>query len=490
MQRSYRTAGLAVALLAVLAPAAHAIPPIDDDGPNLPPRCPPGYVMDRRGVRQDPPAAPPPTNSPVLTLETPRQNTGQTAVRVAGRAADADQPATALTVRISIDGVLKRTLTANLPDPPVATQRAAKAVLPPVGSGHRFDTTIPAAAGASRVCVTAVNVGSTGANRTVCKSIDRVVEFAANSISYDTANAQIVSASAETLDRVTNTNSTNVQQSTTVSGEKSVAESYGWKHAQGVKVTASAKVGIPLIGSTQITVEGSLNFEQNGTTTTSRKFAWQQPVLVPAKSKVVASVAVTKTTLNVPYTLHGAFVYTSGLRVPRTSVASHRRQRPRPQCHAQPVQPRRHAGCARGRPAPGAAARGLGKCVAAAARGRSRDASGVELLARRLVQVGLIRHPGQRVAEVVDEAARTSITSGSIPASGCSSTSSALKLWSNGCRARYSSSHQPTHSGRVCGASSCLRRRRKSPGDERSRSSSAGRCGMMEAACPADRPRR
>ena len=113
-----------------------------------------------------------------------------------------------------------------------------------------------------------------------------MLEFAANEISYDIPNAQILAANLETLDSVTNTNNTNVQQSTTVSGEKSVAETYGWKHAQGVKVTASAKVGIPFIGSTQITVEGSLNFEQNGSTTTSRKFAWQQPVLVPAKSKV------------------------------------------------------------------------------------------------------------------------------------------------------------------------------------------------------------
>ena len=59
-----------------------------------------------------------------------------------------------------------------------------------------------------------------------------------------------------------------------------------------MKVTASAKVGIPFIGSTQITVEGSLNFEQNGSTTTTRKFAWQQPVLVPAKSKVEAHIAI------------------------------------------------------------------------------------------------------------------------------------------------------------------------------------------------------
>ena len=318
MKQFPRLAGAAVALAAALtaAPAAFAIPPGDGgDGPII---CPRGYeLIDEICVKIPPP---PPTNSPVLTLETPRQSTDQATVRVAGRATDADQPATALTVRISIDGVLKRTLVANLPDPPVATPGIAKAVLPPIGgSGHRFDTTIPAAAGANQVCVTAVNVGSTGTNRTLCKNIDRVVEFAGNSISYDTANAQIVSANAETLDRVTNTNSTNVQQSTTVSGEKSVAESYGWKHTQGVKVTASAKVGIPLIGSTQITVEGSLSFEQNGTSTTSRKFAWQQPVIVPAKSKVIATVAVTKTTLNVPYTLHGAFVYASGLRVPGTS---------------------------------------------------------------------------------------------------------------------------------------------------------------------------
>ena len=178
---------------------------------------------------------------------------------------------------------------------------------------------IPAAANASQVCVTAVNVGSTGSDRTSCKAIDRVLEFAGNSIDYDVANAQITAANLETLDTVSNTNHTNVQQSTTITGDKSVAETYGWKQTQGVKATVSAKVGIPLIGSTQITVEGSLSFEQSGSTTTSRKFAWSQPVIVPAKSRVVASVAVTKTTLNVPYTLHGSFVYASGFRVPGTS---------------------------------------------------------------------------------------------------------------------------------------------------------------------------
>ena len=316
MQHSHRIAGAAVVLAAVLAsaPAATALPPVDDDDPTTP-RCPRGYMLvDETCVKLPPP---PPSNSPVVTLPTPRQTTDQTAVRVAGRATDADRPAAALTVRISVDGVLKRTVVANQPDPPVATPFVR--IPPPVLPGHGFDVTIPAAVGASQVCVTAVNVGPTGADRTVCRTIDKVLEFAGNTISYDTANAQITASALETLDRVTNTNSTNVQQSTTVSGEKAVAESYGWKHAQGLKTTLSAKAAIPLIGSTQITVEGSLTFEQSGSTTTSRKFAWSQPVIVPAKSKVVASVAVTKTTLNVPYTLHGNFVYASGVRVPGSS---------------------------------------------------------------------------------------------------------------------------------------------------------------------------
>ena len=185
-----------------------------------------------------------------------------------------------------------------------------------------------------------------------------------------------------------------MQQSTTVSGEKSVAETYGWKHTQGVKVTASAKVGIPLIGSTQITVEGSLSFEQNGSTTTSRKFAWQQPVLVPAKSKVVAHHRRSpRPRSTCPTRCTGHFVYASGLRVPGTSggmftgVNGHDLDVTLTQFNldgtpaARPVdQPPRGACCSRAR--------------------------GVELFAHRLVQVGVIRHPGQRVAEVVDEAAR------------------------------------------------------------------------------------
>ena len=201
---------------------------------------------------------------------------------------------------------------ANLPDPPVATQGFFATVPPPTIPGHSYDVTVPAPANAQNVCVTAVNVGSTGSNKTTCKAVDNVLEFSANTISYDVAHAQIVAASPFQLDRVSHTNNTNVQQSTTVSGSKTVTNTHGWSATAGIKVTVKGSVGIPFVSKGEISVEGSFSYTKNGSSTTSETFAWSQPVLVPAKSQVVATVAITKTTLNVPYTLVGNYVYESG----------------------------------------------------------------------------------------------------------------------------------------------------------------------------------
>lgn len=319
MQKSHRTAIAAVVVAGAFASvtsAAVAIPPGDDDGPIL--QCPPGYRMvDEVCVKIPPPPPPPPSHSPDVTLETTRQTTDRKAVRVAGKASDRDQLQTALTVRISVDGKQVKTLIANLPDPPVATPGVAK-VPPPVLPGHRYDVVVPAPPAAKQVCVTAVNVGS-GSDRTVCRQIDAVVEFAGRSISYDLDHLQITGSTLESLDRVTNTNSTTVQQSTTISGEKTVTEKQGWENTYGLKVTMEGKIGIPFVSDFKVTIEGSATWQQNGETSTERKFAWEQPVLVPPKSKVVASVAVTETTLVVPYTLSGDYVYASGARVAGTN---------------------------------------------------------------------------------------------------------------------------------------------------------------------------
>jgi hypothetical protein len=194
VSKFHRIAGAAVftAVFASIVPAALALPPVGTEPP--PPVCPRGYVLvDDVCVKLPPP---PPSNSPVVSLGVPRQTVDRTAIRVSGRAIDADQPSAALIVRIKVDGALVKTVTANQPDPPVATPNAFAAVPPPTLPGHTYDVVVPAPAAAQTVCVTAVNVGS-GSDTTVCKSVDSVVEFAGNSISYDLDHLQITDATLD-----------------------------------------------------------------------------------------------------------------------------------------------------------------------------------------------------------------------------------------------------------------------------------------------------
>ena len=347
------TAAVFTVVFASIAPSALALPPVGTDPE---PPCPRGYVREDGVCVKLPP--PPPSIGPVVDTRRaapdrrsergPRLRSGHR--RRSARAA--------LTVQIRVDGALVKTLTANQPDPPVATPNAFATVPPPTLPGHSYNVTVPAAGTAQNICVTAVNVGS-GSNTTVCKAVDRVVEFAGSSISYDLDHLQITDATLDSLDRVTDTNSTNIQQSTTISGEKTTTDTQGWSNTYGMKVTMSGGVKIPFISDFKVTVEGSASWVQNGSTSTTRKFAWSQPVLVPAHSKVVATVAVTKTTLSVPYTLSGDYVYRSGARVAGTNggtftgVNSHDLE-----VDADAVQPRRHA---RGQARPaaaGAASRG------------------------------------------------------------------------------------------------------------------------------------
>jgi hypothetical protein len=314
---SHRIASGAVVLAATLAysaPAAPALPPPGDGDP--PQHCPPGYHMKDDVCVKDPtPPPPPPENSPLVHIDVSRQTTDLSAVHVRGYATDADSPTAALTVRLSIDGVVQRAVIANKPLPPVATQGVAPP--PPVyGDLHGFDEFLPAAKAAQKICVTAVNVGATGSDTTECQTIDQVQEFVGYSIDYDLTRAQILHSELRTLDTVTNINATNVQQTTTVSGSQKDTETHGWDTTFTVTAWAEFSVKIPLIHETKFHLEGSCAWKQNGSESSEQTFSWEQPVIVPTKSKVVARIAVTDTTISVPYTLSGDYLYRSG-----TSVA-------------------------------------------------------------------------------------------------------------------------------------------------------------------------
>ncbi|WP_260217187.1 glycoside hydrolase family 6 protein [Curtobacterium sp. PhB115] len=85
-------------------------------------------------------------------------------VRVRGWAFDEDDPTQPVTVRATVDGTAAGAVTASLRRTDV--DRASGA-----GATHGFDVVVPAAAGARRVCVTAVNIGAGSDSPLGCSTV-------------------------------------------------------------------------------------------------------------------------------------------------------------------------------------------------------------------------------------------------------------------------------------------------------------------------------
>jgi len=273
------------------------------DVPNPPPIC-------KRGDDPDPTPTPP-AISPALAVDLARQTTDRNAIHVAGWAADDDAPTTPLTVRISVDGAPAQSTVANGWRPDVA------AAFPKLGAAHGYDVTVGAPPSAKTICVTAVNVGS-GSDRTSCQQVDAITRFEASSISYDVAHATIAATGIDELDSLDHTNDSDVMQSSAMADQRVETDTAGWSDTLGLTVTVSGGVGVPLVAHGEVSVGGSVAFTQNGSTSVQRSFSWSQPVLVPPRSRVIASVVLTRSTLVVPYTLSGAYVYGSGARATGT----------------------------------------------------------------------------------------------------------------------------------------------------------------------------
>ena len=293
--------GAVALVLSAPAPAALAIPPSDTDPIST---CPRGYEMvDGECVRNSPPTSPPAWRDPVLVIDFAREGTDRRSVRVTGWTGDPDQRQTPLTVHITIGGV------------PAGTAVADRVRLPPpddYGPFHGFDAVVPASPRPYVVCVTAVNIGA-GTDTRVRRDIDYITRFAERG-SPTTRRREDRGVRRRDARPGQHTNDTAVQQSTTVAGSEEVTETRRWRLPDLLEGSISGPVGIPVINGGGIAVRGQFAYDDSKTTTSSRTFSWGQPVLLPPRSRVVATITAARTQLIVPYTLLGEFVYSSGAR--------------------------------------------------------------------------------------------------------------------------------------------------------------------------------
>jgi hypothetical protein len=285
-----RAAMLSAAVLAVSASAAAANPPGSIE-------CPAGQIPVNNQCVD---AGDPPPQGPTVKLELAQQNTDRAGTHVVGYATATDT-SKAMSVQYKIDGVVKTSGTANVSRSDVGA--------------HGFDLTVPSGRDASQVCVIATDPQNHGTT-TLCKGIDGIKQFDATSITYDTAHDVIEEQDApDELDTVTNTNGTEVRQKTTISGSETLTDTASWSDTQHLVVHAEGAFSIPVVGDLGVEVTNTSTFVQNGSTESVNQFAWEQPVVVPAMSEVVAHVVVTRSTLTVPYSLKGSFEYDSGAKV-------------------------------------------------------------------------------------------------------------------------------------------------------------------------------
>jgi hypothetical protein len=149
---------------------------------------------------------------------------------------------------------------------------------------------------------------------------DPVADVEVSSIEYDLSTAKILFSGPRELYRQTLVNNTGQPQTTSINGSTSVSETSGWSDSKAYKIGVSTKftAEIPFVGKSEVSVSADVTttFTQNGSTQKTRTWGFTAPVTVPLHTTIVALVAVTTSTITVPYTLKGTAILTSGARLP------------------------------------------------------------------------------------------------------------------------------------------------------------------------------
>jgi hypothetical protein len=149
------------------------------------------------------------------------------------------------------------------------------------------------------------------------QATDPVTDVTAiTNVVYDLANAKVLSSAPEDLYSLKVPNSTSVQQTQTISQTVGVTETEGWSDTLGIKVGVKTnfKVGVPFIaeGKVEVSAEVSNTYTWNGSTTTTKTWAFNVNLVVPAKTTIQVLISSTISVITVPYALTGTVVYKSG----------------------------------------------------------------------------------------------------------------------------------------------------------------------------------
>lgn len=145
-------------------------------------------------------------------------------------------------------------------------------------------------------------------------SIDQVER-----IDYDLASALVAASRAVDLYRETVSNPNGQIQTSMLSGSVIVSDTIAWSDELQTVALAPAgfKGAVPVVssGKAVMSSESGHAYIRNGAATTGKTWGFNAPAAVPPESSMMCLVSAIRSTLIVPYTLHGRFTLASGRQV-------------------------------------------------------------------------------------------------------------------------------------------------------------------------------
>jgi hypothetical protein len=156
-------------------------------------------------------------------------------------------------------------------------------------------------------------VWSSGATNPVAciDSIERIV--------YDLADALVVASQPSDLYRETVSNPNDQVQTSMISGSVTVSDTTGWcdELGAGTQGPDGFKGAVPVVSFSKVVMSADAGhgYLRNSAATTPKTWGFNAPAAVPPNSAMMCLVSAIRSSIVVPYTLHGVFTLASGRRV-------------------------------------------------------------------------------------------------------------------------------------------------------------------------------
>lgn len=138
-------------------------------------------------------------------------------------------------------------------------------------------------------------------------------------IEYHLADAVVVAARPSDLYRETISNHNDQIQTSMVSGSVVVSDTTCWSDELAADAPAPDEFTgpVPVVSSGKVVLSSDCNhyYLRNGAATSAKTWGFNAPAAVPPKSPMMCQVSAIRSSIVVPYTLHGVFTLASGRQV-------------------------------------------------------------------------------------------------------------------------------------------------------------------------------